>query len=299
MLSRRDVRPQQTKMLVDHGFLPISIDYRLCPETTLLEGPMNDVADALAWIENDLPKLQLKRSEVSIDPKKIVCIGWSSGGQLAMSLAWTSQLRGIRPPNAILAFYCATDYEDDFWTKPNTMLDATGSQNSSSTDMGGVWSGISDQALTSYNVPPTHNTRDGWLAPTDARSRLALYMNAHGRTLHVLLNGLDPETRAEPSSPHANDVKAASPLWHIRHDKYRTPTFIIHPRKDDLIPWQQAKRTGQALEDAGVDGEVRIVDEVPHLFDLHRKWAKHEQGRKAIEEGYKFLCQRVGLQRGE
>lgn len=38
-------------------------------------------------------------------------VGWSTGGQLAMSLAWTSALRGVRPPEAILAFYCPTGYE--------------------------------------------------------------------------------------------------------------------------------------------------------------------------------------------
>lgn len=59
MLSRNDIRPEQTHMLLKSGFLPISVDYRLCPENTLPEGPMADVAEALAWIRNVLPKLPL------------------------------------------------------------------------------------------------------------------------------------------------------------------------------------------------------------------------------------------------
>lgn len=47
MLSSKDIRPQQLQMLHDAGFLPISIDYRLCPEVTLPAGPMKDVCDAL------------------------------------------------------------------------------------------------------------------------------------------------------------------------------------------------------------------------------------------------------------
>jgi acetyl esterase/lipase len=43
MLSRRAVRPAQTKHLIANGFLPISIDYRLCPEVNIIDGPKSDV----------------------------------------------------------------------------------------------------------------------------------------------------------------------------------------------------------------------------------------------------------------
>lgn len=49
MLSRKDIRPKQTQILLDAGFVPVSVDYRLCPETTLEEGPITDVRDALGW----------------------------------------------------------------------------------------------------------------------------------------------------------------------------------------------------------------------------------------------------------
>lgn len=113
IFSRKDIRPPQTRLLLEKGFLPVSIDHRLCPEVSLSEGPMVDVCDALAWARYELPHLKLQRSGVQIDGDRVVVVGWSSGGQLAMSLAWTAPQRGLRPPEAILAFYCPTNYEDE------------------------------------------------------------------------------------------------------------------------------------------------------------------------------------------
>ncbi len=100
------------------GFLPVSLDHRLCPEVSLSEGPMVDICDALEWARNTLPHMKLQRSGLQIDGERVVVVGWSSGGQLAMSLSWTAPQRGLRPPEAVLAFYCPTDYEDEWWRHP-------------------------------------------------------------------------------------------------------------------------------------------------------------------------------------
>ncbi|CZT49204.1 related to polyketide synthase [Rhynchosporium secalis] len=305
MLSRKDVRAEQTQMLLERGFLPISVDYRLCPETTLLEGPMTDVVDALTWIRTVLPNVPLARRDVRVDGERVVSVGWSTGGHLAMTLAWTSISRGIRAPEAILAFYCPTDYEDVFWTKPNMPVGArdtsTGSlssdPNSNSNSIydldDTIWEAVNDHPITAYNIPPTKPSVGGWLAPTDPRSRLALYMNTHGRALHVLLNGLDKSTRSEPSSPASADIIAVSPLAHVRNGSYSTPTFIIHPREDDLIPWQQAQRTWEAMTGCGIDAELRIVEQVPHLFDLYREYRKNKALVGTVTEGYDFLSRYI------
>jgi acetyl esterase/lipase len=113
MFSRKDIRLKQTKLLLDNGLLPISIDYRLCPEVDLLQGPMVDVCDALRWAREQLPTLKLSCHGLQVDGTKVVVVGWSSGGHLAMTLAWTARLQDLKPPEAILAFYAPADYEDD------------------------------------------------------------------------------------------------------------------------------------------------------------------------------------------
>jgi acetyl esterase/lipase len=111
MLSRKDIRRRQTQLLLANGFLPVSIDYRLCPELNIFDGPMTDIRDALRWAREELPKLELKCPGLQVDGEKVVAVGWSTGGHLAMTLAWTPLQHDLKPPEAILAFYCPTDYE--------------------------------------------------------------------------------------------------------------------------------------------------------------------------------------------
>ncbi|KAL8782625.1 MAG: hypothetical protein Q9213_005212 [Squamulea squamosa] len=110
ILSRKDVRPWQTKYVLDNGMLPVSIDYRLCPEINLVDGAMSDVCDALSWARAKLPDIA-KAHGVSVDPGKVAVMGWSTGATLAMSAAWTASAAGKEPPSAILAFYGPSDYE--------------------------------------------------------------------------------------------------------------------------------------------------------------------------------------------
>lgn len=109
-LSRKAMRPAQTNFLLDNGVLPVSIDYRLCPEVNLIDGPIADTLSAYEWIRTALPALARTRGIV-IDLENIIAVGWSTGGQLAMTTAWTTRGAGIPPPRAILSFYAPTDFE--------------------------------------------------------------------------------------------------------------------------------------------------------------------------------------------
>ena len=109
-LSRKAIRPFQTAFLLAHKVLPVSIDYRLCPEVNLIDGPVKDVCDAYAWAQTSLQDVVRSRG-ILVDGKNIVVIGWSTGGHLAMTTAWKSKEAGLKPPAAILSFYGPTDFE--------------------------------------------------------------------------------------------------------------------------------------------------------------------------------------------
>lgn len=114
LFTRKEVDLKQIKLLIADGFLPVSFDYRFCPELNILDGPMNDVCEALRWARFELPSLAAKIApDLQADGEKVVAVGWSTGGHLAMTLAFTAPQRGFRGPEAILALYCPTDYEDD------------------------------------------------------------------------------------------------------------------------------------------------------------------------------------------
>jgi acetyl esterase/lipase len=109
-LSRKAVRPAQARYLLTKGLLPVSIDYRLCPEVNLTDGPITDTRDAYAWASRKLPSL-LSQYDVAVGKECVVAIGWSTGGHLAMSLGWTAQEVGLPPPRAVLSFYAPVDFE--------------------------------------------------------------------------------------------------------------------------------------------------------------------------------------------
>ena len=74
-LSKRAIRPAQTEFLLSKNILPISLNYRLCPEVNLIDGPIADVRDAYAWVQRDLQG-SLRKEGVRVDSGRIVLIGW-------------------------------------------------------------------------------------------------------------------------------------------------------------------------------------------------------------------------------
>jgi acetyl esterase/lipase len=138
----------------------------------------------------------------------------------------------------------------------------------------------------------------------DARSRLVLHMNWRGQTLQVLLHGLpsadsvpDPEQAQQYKNlppPAPGMVRKISPLAHVRDGSYRTPTHILFGTEDDLIPWQQAQRTTDALRESGVECELTLLDGAPHLFDMYRD--PDGQRWQAVLKGYEFVFRLMGKQ---
>ncbi|KAL8751877.1 MAG: hypothetical protein Q9199_006133, partial [Rusavskia elegans] len=109
-LSRKAIRPLQTRFLLQNGILPISLDHRLCPEVNIIDGPMADIRDAVAWARFELPSIALDHG-IDVETSKVAVIGWSTGGHLAMTTAWTTVEAGIEPPTIILNFYGPSDFE--------------------------------------------------------------------------------------------------------------------------------------------------------------------------------------------
>ena len=142
------------------------------------------------------------------------------------------------------------------------------------------------------------------MSTSDPRSRLILHLNWHGQALPVLLNGL-PSKRAvaEGSAstadysalpqPSDEEIDSINPYAQILKGIYRTPTFLIHGTTDDLIPWQQSAETHQALVKKGIPAEVRILEDLPHLFDMIGN--TDTRGSEAVKEGFDFLATHAGL----
>lgn len=84
VLGSSDMVPKtQIAYLVARGFVVVVPEYRLCPQISVLEGPVQDAKDVLAWSQESLPSI-MNEKDVRVDPRKIVAMGHSAGGMLAL-----------------------------------------------------------------------------------------------------------------------------------------------------------------------------------------------------------------------
>lgn len=80
---------QVRKLTMDFNFVVVVPDYRLCPTISLYDGPLADAKSVLRWAQNDVPGLLKRDANIVLDGAKIVAIGYSAGGTLALSLVRT------------------------------------------------------------------------------------------------------------------------------------------------------------------------------------------------------------------
>ncbi|KAK7912247.1 hypothetical protein PG985_014728 [Apiospora marii] len=282
-LSRRAVRPRQTKHLLANGILPVSLDYRLCPQINVLDGAMGDVRDACIWAQRDLPAI-MESKGIIIDRPRYVVVGWSTGGTLAMTTAWTSTEAGIYPPTAILSFYCPVEYDPK---EPTNMGHDHANRTMSLKE---IRNSLTIEPTTQHVVNnETDTTKLGWVKPGDPRSELVLALIKEDRGMSLLFNN-NPLNDEELPYPNAKRAAAFSPLAHLRRGNYRTPTCLVFGDHDEIAPFDKGVEFAQEMEQQGVRGGLLSVKGAKHIFDLDL--APGSEGWKLyIEPAYEFLLQ--------
>ena len=77
----------QIQDCTERGWVVLAIEHRLCPGVNVYEGPMADVRDALSWAQNGGLSRALKENakDVEVDEQRVMVMGTSSGGHLALS----------------------------------------------------------------------------------------------------------------------------------------------------------------------------------------------------------------------
>ncbi|KAI9152369.1 polyketide synthase [Paramyrothecium foliicola] len=282
-LSRRAVRPYQTKFLLANGMLPVSIDYRLCPHVNVLDGPVADVRDACIWAQKDLAEIMAAKGIV-VDSTKYVVIGWSTGGTLAMTTSWTVAQAGLPGPLAILSFYSPVEYNPE---EPLIMGKAHAQRTMS---LSQIRKALGPKPVTYHAFNSLDTTKLGWLQPGDARSELVLALIKEKNGMSLLFNdSFDGE-----DLPPANKRRAAafSPLVQLRAGNYVTPTFIIFGDEDEIAPFEKAAEFHQTLKDQGIRNGFLAVKGAKHIFDLGLA-LESQEWNKCVAPGYEFLIDEV------
>ena len=105
---RGEVPGRIKKHAMDAGYVLISLDYRLAPET-LLPQIIEDIEDAFRWIR------RVGARQFNIDSKRVAVIGGSAGGYLTL----TSGFRVDPPPTVIFSLWGYGDLIGDWYSKPS------------------------------------------------------------------------------------------------------------------------------------------------------------------------------------
>ena len=199
--------------LIESGYAVVSADFRLAPETKL-KGMLEDANDICVWLrKNGL-------TEFKVDTTKIVVIGCSAGGYLALTT-------GFNPQNAkaIIAISAATGFS--VHVPPGDL---------SALNQLGQYGVVSDSSISYGDY--------------DTRMALSRFLVQKGLMFYGLF-GFDPSTEPEKlaSFSLSNNIKSDYP-----------PTFLIHAKNDHLVNLQQVTDFYKFLTDKQIKTELCIVE---------------------------------------
>jgi len=198
--GRQGIGPART--LLAEGFVVVSIDYRLAPETKL-PGIIEDVEDAFKWIRKH------GRAKFQADTSKIAVLGGSAGG----CLTFTTGFRVQPPPTVLVAYWGYGDLIGDWYSQPSPHQRHRRGKLSAA-EMKAIESG-----------PPIANGRD--------RKGNG---GAYYQTCRQL--GIWPE---KVSGFAETDVKKFTPFMAaLNVSKIYPPTLMIHGTEDTDVPHEQS-----------------------------------------------------------
>ena len=223
MGSRNGVPKQLRELAEEHGFVVVSLDYRLAPEAKLPD-IIEDLKDGLKWVRNSGPE------RFDADPSRMVVAGASAGGYLALMSGVTT----VPPPSAIVSYWGFGDVDGDWTTKPSEAY-----RKGKLIEKEDAWAGVGGQVRTSTNQ-----------ANGRGRAAFFLYLKQTGQWLSAV-NGFDPESDRERIAPFC-PIRNVSPEY--------PPTLFLHGTADNDVPVEQSIAMARALKRHGVAHELITIE---------------------------------------
>lgn len=232
MGNRGGINAQQVNRYIKAGYVVVSVDYRLAPETKL-DGIIEDIQDAYAWVRAKGPNL------FQIDPNLIAVVGGSAGGYLTLMTGFCVNPR----PRALVSFYGYGDIGGPWYSRPDLFYSRQPAV-------------LREEAYRVVGGPVISES-----SGRDSRFRFYLYCRQQGLWPKEV-TGHDPDK--EP-----NAFGKFCPVRNVNRDY--PPTMLLHGDKDTDVPFEQSALMAKELERRGVEHEFIVVPNGGHGFDAAGK----------------------------
>jgi len=239
LIAGNRVKPKERvrEPLLKAGYVIVSIDYRLAPETKL-PAILEDLEDAYAWVHRWGQKLFHGKTD------RLIVMGGSAGGYMTFAAGFRVTPR----PTALVAFWGYGDLTGNWYSQPSEHYlkqDLVSREK--------AYVGVSGPELT-----------DGGIRRRD-RGNFYLYCRQQG-LWPIEVTGFDPKTQDEA-------YDSFSPVRNVTRDY--PPTLMVHGTEDNDVPYEQSVLMAEQFKKHGVwhrlitipnaghgigDGEPELVD---------------------------------------
>jgi acetyl esterase/lipase len=245
--------------LAAQGHVVVDVAYRLFPETDVA-GMVADAKRAVAWTQSHA-------SDLGIDPARVVLVGGSSGGHLALLAAYAHEDSTLTPSDlvgfdpevcAVASLYGQVDLA--------AMHDHTSQAKTCH----------ADDPQPDWDAPPPR-----WVVRLFGAeaSRLRLQFMMVAARCDWLVG-------ATPSAL-PDRYAQLSAINHVHSDG--PPTLLVHGRHDEMAPVAATRRLQERLELAGEPVSAVYLPHTDHAFDLFgTMWSP--AARTAIHVLERFLA---------
>ena len=229
-----------------NGYVLVSFDYRLAPETKL-PAIIEDIEDAFRWLRSEGSK------RFHIDPDRVAVTGGSAGGYLTLAAG-----HRIKPrPRVLLAYFGYGDLIGDWYSTPSPHP----RHNQRKVTADEAWQQVKG------------------LAVADARERKGdggVFYNFCRQTglWPKAVSGWDPRSESEKFFPFM-------PVKNVTADY--PPTVLIHGTADTDVPFEQSQMMAQEFQKRGVPFQFHQIAKAEHGLTGGDRTEIDEAQRKAFE----------------
>ena len=211
-----------SEMMLEAGYVVVSIDYRLAPETKL-SSIIEDLEDAFTWVRTQGPEL------FNADTSRIAVMGGSAGGYLTLTSGFRSEPR----PTVLVAFYGYGDLVGDWYSQPSEYPRHNRRKVSA------------EEAYRQVTGPPVSDSRD-----RDGNGGIFYEYCRQQGLWPKEVSGWDPHTQTEKFFPFM-------PVKNVTKDY--PPTMLIHGTEDTDVPYEQSLMMAEEFKKHGVAYELVTI----------------------------------------